>query len=411
MADGARNFDIEAIRADFPILGQQVHGKRLAFLDSAASAQKPRQAVDAEVAFINSTYANIHRGIYQFSADGTELYEEARNTVQRFINAKHAHECIFVRGATEGINLVANTWGRANIKAGDEIILSTLEHHSNIVPWQMVAEATGAVIRVIPVLDDGQIDYDAYLGLLSDRTKLVAVAHISNALGTLLPVADIIRTAHDRGAVVLLDGCQAAPHMALDMQALDADFYVFSAHKTYGPTGIGVLYGKEALLEAMPPWQGGGDMIETVSFERTTYNGLPHKFEAGTPHITGGIGFKAALDYMSAIGFAAIEAHEQELMAYAMDRLRGYNDIRLIGTAADKRAVISFVMDMAHPHDIGTVLDRAGVAVRVGHHCAQPIMDRFAVPGTVRASFGLYNNQDDIDQLIAGLDKVRDLFV
>ena len=413
MPDGAlhtRPFDVEAIRKDFPILGEKVHGKRLAFFDSAASAQKPRSVIDAEVKLYETTYANIHRGIYKFSADATEQYEDARLAVQRFMGASKSHECIFVRGATEGINLVAQTWGRKNISEGDEIILSALEHHSNIVPWQMLAEEKGAVIKVTPVLEDGQIDLDAYKALLSDKTKLVATAHISNAIGTILPVREIIQAAHDAGALVLLDGCQAAPHITIDMVELDVDFYVFSAHKTYGPTGIGVLYGKEQHLDTMPPWQGGGDMIETVTFEKTTYNALPHKFEAGTPHIAGGIAFTPAIEYIEALGFDAIQAHEDDLFRYAMDQLKGINSLRIIGDTPQKTGIISFVMDIAHPHDIGTILDRSGVAVRAGHHCAQPLMDRYAIPGTVRASIGLYNDRDDVDQLIAALHKVRELF-
>ena len=413
MPDGAlrpRPFDIDAIRGDFPILSEKVYGKRLAFFDSAASAQKPRSVIDAEVHLFETTYANIHRGIYKFSADATEMYEAARLTVKDFIGADKLEECIFVRGATEGINLVAQTWGRQTIQEGDEIILSELEHHSNIVPWQMLAEEKGAVIKVIPVLDDGRLDMQAYADLLTNRSRLVAVAHISNALGTILPVKDIISKAHEAGALVLLDGCQAAPHIAIDVVDLDCDFYVFSAHKAYGPTGIGVLYGKEHLLDAMPPWQGGGDMIETVTFEKTTYNALPHKFEAGTPHIAGGIAFKPALDYLMALGFDAIEAHENALFDYLMEQLQGINSLKIIGDTTEKAGIISFVMDIAHPHDIGTILDRSGVAVRAGHHCAQPLMERYGVPGTVRASLGLYNNKSDVDQLVAGLHKVRDLF-
>lgn len=413
MPDGAaitRPFDSDAVRSDFPILREKVHGKRLAFLDSAASAQKPQSVIDAEVKLFETTYANIHRGIYKFSADATEMFEDARLTVQRFMGARHAHECIFVRGATEGINLVTQTWGRKNIGEGDEIILTGLEHHSNIVPWQILAEEKGAVIKVVPVQPDGQIDMEAYSSLLSEKTKIVATAHISNAIGTILPVRQIIDQAHSAGALVLLDGCQAAPHIAIDMVDLDCDFYVFSAHKTYGPTGIGVLYGKEKHLDAMPPWQGGGDMIETVTFEKTTYNVLPHKFEAGTPHIAGGIAFKPALDYITALGFDAIRAHEEDLMAYAMDQLKGINSLRVVGDTSEKTGIISFVMDIAHPHDIGTILDRSGVAVRAGHHCAQPLMDRFQVPGTVRASIGLYNNKEDIDQMVGALHKVRELF-
>lgn len=402
--------DIAAIRADFPILSETVYGKPLIFLDSAASAQKPSVVINAEKDLFENYYANIHRGVYKFSQDATEAYEQTRETVRAFINAKKSRECIFVRGATEGINLVAQTWGRQNISQGDEIILSELEHHSNIVPWQMLAEEKGANIKVIPLLDDGSVNMEVYGKLLSERTQLVAVAHISNAIGTHLPVEEIIRSAHAVGAKVLIDGCQAAPHCAIDVQALDADFYTFSAHKVYGPTGIGVLYGKEALLDAMPPWQGGGDMISTVTFAKTTYNDLPHKFEAGTPNISGGVAFKYALDYVSNIGFDRIAAHEADLRDYAISQLEGSNSVRLIGTAEGKGAIISFVMQEAHPHDIGTILDRQGIAVRAGHHCAQPVMDRFNIPGTVRASFGIYNDRNDVDRLMEGLKKVVDIF-
>lgn len=402
--------DVKSIKADFPILGETVYGKPLTFLDSAASAQKPRAVIDAEKDLFEHYYANIHRGVYKFSQDATEAYEKTRETVRSFINARQSRECIFVRGATEGINLVAQTWGRKNIAAGDEIILSELEHHSNIVPWQMLAEEKGARIKVIPLLDDGSVDMETFARLLTDRTKLVAVAHISNSIGTHLPVENIIQLAHAAGAKILIDGCQAAPHEAIDVQALDTDFYVFSAHKVYGPTGIGVLYGKEELLDAMPPWQGGGDMISTVTFEKTTYNDLPHKFEAGTPNISGGIAMHHALEYVSNIGFDRIAAHEADLRDYATARLIGSNSVRLIGTAEGKGAIISFVMESAHPHDIGTILDRQGIAVRAGHHCAQPVMDRFGIPGTVRASFGIYNDRSDVDRLIDGLKKVVDIF-
>lgn len=402
--------DVAAIRADFPILQETVYGKPLTFLDSAASAQKPHSVIEAEKDLFEHYYANIHRGVYKFSQDATEAYERSRETVRAFINAEKTRECLFVRGATEGINLVAQAWGRSAIGADDEIILSELEHHSNIVPWQMLAEEKGAVIKVIPVLDDGSVDMDAYRTLLSDRTKLVAVAHISNSIGTHLPVKQIIELAHDAGAKVLIDGCQAAPHTAIDVRDLDADFYAFSAHKVYGPTGIGVVYGKEALLDAMPPWQGGGDMISTVTFAKTTYNDLPHKFEAGTPNISGGVAFHHALEYVTRIGLDRIAAHEADLLAYATNRLREHNSVRLIGTAEGKGAIISFVMEHAHPHDIGTILDRQGIAVRAGHHCAQPIMERFGVPGTVRASFGMYNDRSDVDRLVEGLKKVVDIF-
>ena len=404
------SLDVAAVRAAFPILSQSVYSKPLVFLDSAASAQKPHTVIEAEKALYEGYYANIHRGVYKFSQDATEAYEATRETVRCFLNAKHQKECIFVRGATEGINLVAQAWGRANLKPGDEIILTYLEHHSNIVPWQMIAEEKGALIKVVPVLEDGALDMAAYKTLLSSRTKMVAFAHISNSIGTLTPAKEIIRLAHSAGALALVDGCQAAPHLKIDVQDLNADFYAFSAHKAYGPTGIGVIYGKEALLDAMPPWQGGGDMISTVSFEKTTYNDLPYKFEAGTPNIAGGIAMNSALKFITDIGLDKIAAHEAKLLSYATERLSAFNSIRIIGTAPQKGALISFVMNQAHPHDIGTILDRQGIAVRAGHHCAQPIMDHFGVPGTVRASFGMYNDTDDIDRLVDGLKKVLDIF-
>ena len=413
MTQTARNIetlDISEVRAEFPILSETVYGHPLTFLDSAASAQKPRAVIEAEKTLYEHYYANIHRGVYKFSQDATQAYENTRETVRDFLNAGHTRECIFVRGATEGINLVAQTWGRATLREGDEIILTALEHHSNIVPWQMVAEEKGALIKVIPVLDDGSLDMVAYRELLSDRTKMVAFAHISNSIGTLTPAKEIIRLAHAAGALALVDGCQAAPHMKIDVQDLDADFYAFSAHKAYGPTGIGVVYGKEALLDAMPPWQGGGDMISTVTFEKTTFNDLPYKFEAGTPNIAGGIAMDAALKFITSLGFEAIEAHDAELLKYATDRLTALNSLKIIGTTPQKRAIISFVMEGAHPHDIGTILDRQGIAVRAGHHCAQPIMDRFGIPGTARASFGIYNDKDDVDRLVDGLKKVMDIF-
>lgn len=402
--------DAEKIRRDFPIFSQTVYGKPLTFLDSAASAQKPACVINKESEVYETTYANVHRGVYKFSQDATEAYENTRLKVQGFINAASHKECIFVRGATEGINLVAQSWGRSMVKSGDEIILSTIEHHSNIVPWQMLAAEKGAVIKVIPVDESGTLDMRAYQNLLSDKTKLVAVGHISNSIGTINPVKEIIALAHNAGAVCLIDGCQAAPHTKIDVQDLDADFYVFSAHKMYGPTGIGVVYGKQALLDAMPPWQGGGDMINTVSFDGTTWNDLPYKFEAGTPNIAAGIALGSAIDYINAIGFNAIEAHETQLYDYAIAKMRGLNSVKLIGTSPNKAAIISFVMECAHPHDIGTILDRQGIAVRAGHHCAQPAMDFFQIPGTVRASFGLYNTRDDVDRFIEGLEKVLDLF-
>ena len=398
------------IRADFPIFCETVHGKPLTFLDTAANAQKPQCVIDAEVDLYSRYYANIHRGVYKFSQDATEAYEGTRERVRAFIGAAKARECIFVRGATEGINLVAQTWGRSNIMAGDEILVSEMEHHSNIVPWQLLATEKGAIVKKIPVLDDGSLDMDAYKNLLEGKPKLVAVGHISNAIGTINPVRDMIRMAHDAGACTMIDGCQAGPHMKIDVQDLGADFYAFSAHKAYGPTGIGVVYGKEALLDAMPPWQGGGDMIATVSFDGTTFNDLPYKFEAGTPNIAGGIAMHAAMDYLEGLGYDRIAAHEGDLLNYATEQLSAFNSLKIIGTAAHKTALVSFVMEGAHPHDIGTILDRQGIAVRVGHHCAQPVMDRFDIPGTVRASFGVYNDREDVDRLVEGLKKVMDIF-
>ncbi len=409
-AGAVTSLDTEKIRRDFPILTQTIHGKPLTFLDSAASAQKPRCVIDAISRLYETGYANIHRGIYKLSQDATEAYEQTREKVRALINARHSAECLFVRGATEGINLVAQSYGRAFLKEGDEIILSEMEHHSNIVPWQMLRDEKGLALKIAPVLDDGSLDMDAYKGLLSERTKFVAMLHISNAIGTQVPIKDVIRLAHEAGARVLVDGCQAVPHMAVDVQDLDADFYTFSGHKMYGPSGIGVLYGKAGLLDAMPPWQGGGDMIETVTFEKTTYNKAPHKFEAGTPHIAGGIALGAAIDYINTLGYDAIHAHGQDLLAYATKKLTAINSLRIIGTAPQKGAVISFVMKGTHPHDIGTILDREGIAVRTGHHCAQPIMERFGIPATARASFGLYNSREDVDRLVAGLRKVTEIF-
>ena len=404
------SFDVERIRQDFPILSQQVYDKPLVYFDSGASAQKPRAVIDAISNVYETEYANVHRGVHYMSQKATDAMEASRESVRAFINASDVREIIFVRGATEGINLVASCWGRQNLVVGDEIILSVMEHHSNIVPWQMIAEQTGAVIKVVPICDEGVLDMDAYNDLLCDKTKIVAMTHISNALGTITPMAEIIRMAHERGALVLVDGCQAAPHMALDMQALDADFYVFSGHKIYGPSGIGVLYGKAALLEAMPPYQGGGEMIDVVTFEKTTYADLPFKFEAGTPHIAGAIGMGAAIEYISGIGLENIAAHENDLLAYGTEKLSGINSLKLVGTAPEKAAILSFVLETVHPHDVGTILDREGIAVRTGHHCAQPVMDRFDIAATIRASIGMYNTREEIDVLVAGLGRVQEIF-
>ena len=409
-AAAAAPFDVERVRADFPILSRTVHGKSLVFLDSGASAQKPRQVIDAISQCYESEYANIHRGVYELSAKATEDYEGARARVQRFVNASSASEIVFTKGATEAINLVATSWGGAFLGEGDEVVLSVLEHHANIVPWQLLRERTGIVLKVVPTDERGVFPLDAYEAMVGPRTRLVALTHVSNALGTVTPVDEIVRIAHDRGALVLLDGAQGIVHCPVDVQALDVDFYCFSGHKLYGPSGIGVLYGKEALLAAMPPYQGGGDMIERVTFERTTFAPPPARFEAGTPPIAGTVGLHAAIDYVASFDPAAVVAHEHDLLTYATERLTAHNDIRLYGTAPGKAAIISFTMEGVHPHDVGTVLDRAGVAVRVGHHCAQPLMDHFGIAGTVRASFGLYNTRADVDRLIDGLGEVREIF-
>lgn len=403
-------FDVEAVRADFPILTRKIYDKPLVFLDSAASAQKPVQVLDAMDRAARESYANVHRGVHRLSQEATDLFEAARVSAQRFLNAGSLEEVVFTSGATEAINLVAQSYGRAFLKAGDEVIVSTLEHHSNIVPWQLLRDQIGIEIKVAPIGDDGAFLFEEFEALLSPRTKIVAVAHVSNALGTILPVKSIIEAAHKVGAVVLLDGCQAAPHQVVDVQALDVDFYAFSGHKVYGPTGIGVLYGKKALLNAMPPYQGGGEMIQSVSFEKTTYKESPHRFEAGTPQILEAIGLDAAIRYVEALGHEAIAAHEAGILAYAHERLSQVPGLRLIGTAPEKASIVSFVMDDVHAHDIGTIVDRMGVAVRVGHHCAEPLMDRLGVSSTARASFGLYNTRDEVDALATALLKVRELF-
>ncbi|EKD73803.1 MAG: hypothetical protein ACD_45C00183G0019 [uncultured bacterium] len=397
-------------KLDFPILQQTIHDKPLVYLDSASSSQKPKCVIDALVHYYEQHHANIHRGVYELSQRATTAYESARKKIQTFINAAHTHEIVFVRGTTEAINLIAQSYGRSQFKQGDEIMLSAMEHHSNIVPWQLLAEQCGALLKVIPVSDTGEIDMSAYETLFSPATKMVAITHASNVLGTINPVKEIVKIAHARGVPVAVDGAQAFPHLPVDVQDLDCDFYTMSAHKAYGPTGIGALYGKTALLEKMPPYQGGGDMIEQVSFSKTTYAKLPHKFEAGTPGIADVIGFAAAVNYMDKITMQKIVLHEQELLTYAVTKLKEIPGLRLIGTAKNKVGVISFVLNDIHPHDIGTVLDHEGIAVRAGHHCAMPLMERFTIPACVRASFGVYNSLDDIDALIAGLHTVKRLF-
>ena len=403
-------YDVDKVRADFPILSRSARGQRLVYLDNAATTQKPRQVIDRIVRYYSEENSNVHRGVHYLSELATIEFENARGVVQRFIHARDIKEVIFTRGTTEAINLVAQTWGRTNVGEGDEILISAIEHHSNIVPWQMLCQEKGATLRIIPVADSGELLIDEYERMLNPRVKLVGVGHASNALGTINPIKRMIDAAHAAGALVLIDGAQGAPHMTIDVQALDCDFYAFSGHKVYGPTGIGVLYGKEALLEAMPPWQGGGDMILSVSYEKSTYNALPYKFEAGTPNIAGAIGLAAALDYVSNIGIPRIAAYEHELLEYATARLGAVEGLRIIGTAAEKAAVISFVLEGVHPHDIGTILDQEGIAVRTGHHCAQPLMMRFKVAATGRASFGLYNTKEEADLLVEGLGKVIEVF-
>ncbi|MDA8931248.1 cysteine desulfurase [Flavobacteriaceae bacterium] len=400
--------DVAAIRKDFPILSRKVHGQDLVYLDNAATSQTPLAVIEAITHYYSYYNANIHRGVHSLSQEATDAYEQARIKVQKHFNAAHAYEVILTAGTTHSINIVASGF-EALLKAGDELLVSALEHHSNIVPWQMAAEKTGAVLKVIPMLIDGTLDMVAFHAMISPATKLVFCNHVSNALGTVNPIQEIIGAAHAVGAAVLIDGAQAAPHIQADVQALDVDFYVVSAHKICGPTGVGMLYGKEKWLEKLPPYQGGGEMIATVSFEKTTYAGLPHKFEAGTPNISGGIAFGAALDYMHGIGFDKIAAYEQELLVYATKALLGIEGLEIYGTAAEKTAVVSFNIKGLHPYDIGSILDQMGIAVRTGHHCAQPIMDYYSIPGTVRASFSFYNTFEEIDRLVAGVQKAKDM--
>jgi cysteine desulfurase/selenocysteine lyase len=403
-------FDVQAVRQDFPALQQMVYGRPLAYLDNASTTQKPAVVMRAMTQFYCEDCANIHRGVHLLSERATECYECSRIKVQRFLNARELAEVIFVRGTTEAINLVAQSYGRKFIGPGEEIIITGMEHHSNIVPWQILCEMTGARLRVIPITDEGELRLDEFANLLGPKTRFVSVVHTSNALGTVNPVREIIRMAHDQGVPVLVDGAQSAPHFPIDVQELDADFYAFSGHKTYGPTGIGVLYGRRELLEKMPPYQAGGDMISSVTFERTTYNKLPYKYEAGTPNISGAIGLGAALEYIEKIGMANFVVYEKQLLEYATARLAAIPGVRIIGTAREKAGVISFLIGDVHPHDIGTILDQQGIAIRAGHHCAQPVMKRFGIPATARASFAFYNTREEADRLAEGVEKVREVF-
>ena len=407
----AVTFNVDEVRADFPILREQVHGKPLVYLDSANTSQKPEAVLKAMDDYYRHANANIHRATHLLSERATALYEGGRSKAAAFLNAPDPRTIVLTKGTTDGINLVAQSYGRSTLKPGDEILLTWLEHHSNIVPWQMVAEQTGAVIKVVPINEAGELEQDAYASLLSDRTKIVAVGHVSNALGTINPIKAMIQQAHAAGAVVLVDGAQAAPHLVIDVQALACDFYVLSSHKMFGPTGTGVLYGRASLLEAMPPYQGGGDMIASVTFEKTLYNQVPYKFEAGTPNMAGVVGLGAAVDYLSGIDRAAALAHEDAVLEYATAQVRQIPGARIVGEARHKTGVLSFTLEGVHPHDAGTILDQQGVAVRTGQHCAQPVMDRFCIPATIRASLGIYNTREDIDALVRGLHKVRELFV
>ena len=409
-ADAHGRLDAQRVRADFPILGREVHGRPLTYLDSAASSQQPRAVLDAIERYGTTTHANVHRGVHALSQEATAAFEAARETVRRFINARSTREIILTHGTTEAINLVAQSWGGTQLRAGDEVLITHLEHHANIVPWQLACARAGARLVAAPLTPSGELDIEAFGELLGPRTRLVALAHVSNALGTVLPVAELIALAHAHGVPVLLDGAQAVAHQRVDVQRLDCDFYAFSGHKIYGPTGIGVLYGREPLLAAMPPWQGGGDMILSVAIERSTFNELPWKFEAGTPNISGAIGLGAALDYLEMLGRERVAAHEQRLLEIATARLREVPGLTLVGTARDKAGVISFTLAGIHPHDVGTILDREGVAIRSGHHCAMPVMTWFGLAATVRASFGCYSTEADIDRLLAGLAKVRAVF-
>lgn len=403
-------FDVSIVRKDFPLLQQQISGEPLVYLDSGATAQKPQAVIDAVDYYYSNDNANVHRGLYALSERATFAYEATRQKVKKFINAQHLHEIIFTRGTTDSINLVASSFGLLKVQANDEIIISAMEHHSNIVPWQILCERTGAKLKIIPVNDDGSLNIEQYELLMNERTRLIGFIHVSNVLGTVNPVKQMIKTAHKHDIPVLLDGAQAVPHIRVDVQDLDCDFYAFSSHKLYGPTGVGVLYGKSIWLDQMPPYQSGGGMISRVSFKKTEYSMLPHKFEAGTPNVAGVIGMRAAIDYVNQIGFDKIAAHETALMQYANELLQQIPGLRIIGTMPNKVAVISFVMQQAHPHDIGTVLDHEGISIRVGHHCTMPLMERFNVPATARISLGMYNSKQEIDRLIVALHKVIELF-
>jgi cysteine desulfurase/selenocysteine lyase len=403
-------FDVARVRADFPILREQIHGKPLVYLDNANTTQKPTPVLDALQHYYEHDNANIHRATHLLSERATKAYEGARERVRQFVNARETAEIVYTRGTTDGLNLIANSFARPRLKPGDEVLVSWMEHHSNIVPWQIICEQTGAMLKVVPITEDGALRLEEFDRLLSDRTKLVSIVHMSNALGTINPIETIIAKAHARGIPVAVDGAQAAPHLPVDVQALDCDFYAFSGHKMYGPTGIGALYGKKALLESMPPYQGGGDMIASVTFEKTTYNAVPYKFEAGTPNIAGVVGFGAAVEYLRQFDMAAVAAHEHDLLTHATEALEAIPDVKVIGKAPRKAGVLSFVLDGVHPHDIGTILDREGVAIRTGQHCAQPVMDRYGVPATARASFAIYNTHDEIDIFARAVRKVKELF-
>ena len=410
LPQSAPGLDLARIRADFPIPAERINGKPLIYLDNGATSQKPQVVLDAIANYYKHMNANIHRGVHTLSVRATEAHDAARQTVRKFLNAADTREIIFVRGATEAINLVAQTYGRVHVGAGDEVLITAMEHHSNIVPWQILCEEKGAHLRVAPINDRGELQLDEFAKLVGPRTKIVAVTHVSNALGTVVPLRPIIDIAHRHGVPVLIDGAQAVPHFAVDVQALDCDFYAFSGHKVYGPTGIGVLYGKRALLNAMPPYQGGGDMISSVTFAKTTYNDLPFKFEAGTPDIAGAIALGAALNYIGNLGMDKIAAHESELLNYATETVGAIPGVRLIGTASERAGVLSFLLDHVHPHDLGTILDREGIAIRTGHHCAQPVMERFGISATARASFAVYNTKEEIDALVAGIRTAREVF-